>query len=42
MEQRYQAQHRTITKQYGPKVEAILSGLILSATSALLLIVNII
>lgn len=37
MEQRYQAQNRTITKQYGPKVEAILSGLLVVAGSALLI-----
>lgn len=42
MEQRFQAQHRTITKQYGPKVEAILSGLLLAVGSALLVVANII
>lgn len=42
MEQRYQSQHRTITKQYGPKVEAILSGLLLVASSAILVIANLV
>lgn len=42
MEQRFQAQNRTITKQYGPKVEAILSGLLIICGSALLLIANIV
>lgn len=42
MEQRYKAQTRTITKQYGPKVEAILSGLLLVAGSALLMLSNIV
>lgn len=42
MEQRFQAQNRTITKQYGPKVEAILSGLLVISGSALLLIANLV
>ncbi len=42
MEQRFQAQNRTITKQYGPKVEAILSGLLVVGGSALLLIANLV
>lgn len=42
MEQRYKSQTRTITKQYGPKVEAILSGLLLVAGSALLMLSNIV
>ena len=42
MEQRYQAQHRTITKQYGPKVEAILSGLLVVAGSAILIVTSLV
>lgn len=42
MEQRYLAQTRTITKQYGPKIEAILSGLLLMAGGVILAVVNII
>ncbi len=42
MEQRFQAQNRTITKQYGPKIEAILSGLLVVAGSALLIMTSLI
>lgn len=42
MEQRFQAQNRTITKQYGPKVEAILSGLLFIGGGVMLLIASII
>lgn len=42
MEQRYKAQTRTISKQYGPKVEAILSGLLLAATSVALIVANLV
>ena len=40
MEQRFQAQYSTITKQYGPKVEAILSGLLMVAGAVFLAVVN--
>lgn len=42
MEQRFQAQNRTITKQYGPKVEAILSGVLLLAGSAFLIMTSLV
>lgn len=42
MEQRFQAQNRTITKQYGPKIEAILSGLLLIAGSAFVMVAGLV
>lgn len=35
MEQRFIEQNKTITKQYGPKVEAVLSGVLLFAGAIL-------
>lgn len=42
MEQRYLESNRTITKQYGPKVEAVMSGLIVVVCCALLLFVTLV
>jgi len=40
MEQRYQEEARTETKQYGPKVEAVLSGVLVAASLAIFFIFN--
>jgi len=42
MEQRYLEQTRTMSKQYGPKVEAVLSGIFIAAVAALLVFSSIV
>lgn len=42
MEQRFLEQNRTVSKQYGPKVEAVLSGVFIAAVTALLVVSSIV
>lgn len=42
MEQRYQEQMRTESKQYGPKVEAVLSGILVAVGIAVFVVYSIV